>query len=79
MFFQFLFGNMTLLFAKSYKNDALHELEVEAVLRLQLRRQFPPLRLHECVHSNNALQASRHIRVSENERPNRERCYFTQL
>ena len=72
---------MTLLFAKSYKNDALHELEVEAVPRLQLRRQFPPLRLHECVHSNNALQASRHIRVSEAgyERPNRERCYFTQL
>ena len=35
---------MTLLFAKSYKNDALHELEVEAVPRLQLRQQFPPLR-----------------------------------
>ena len=55
---------MTLLFAKSYKNDALYELQVEAVPRLQLRWQFPPLRLHECVHSNNgyALRASRHVR-----------------
>ena len=60
--FLFLFGNMTLLFAKSYKNDALNELQVEAVSRLQLRRQFSPLRLHECVNSNNALRASRHIR-----------------
>ena len=53
---------MTLPFAKSYKNEALYELQVEAVPRLQLRRQFPPLQLHECVHSNNALRASRHVR-----------------
>ena len=30
-------------FAKSYKTDALYELQVEAVPRLQRRRQFPPL------------------------------------
>ena len=35
--FKFLFGNMMLHFAKSYKNDALYELQVEAVPRLQLR------------------------------------------
>ena len=33
----------------------LYGLQVEAVPRSQLRRQFPPRRLHECVHSNNAL------------------------
>ena len=53
---------MMLLFASSYKNDALYELQVEAVPRLQLRRQ---LRLHECVHSNDALLASRHTHVRE--------------
>ena len=54
---EFLFGNMTLLFVKSYKNEALYELQVEAVPRIQLCGQFPPLRLHECVHSHNALCA----------------------
>ena len=64
--FYFIFGNMTLLFAKSYKNDALYELQVEAVPRLQLHRQYPPLRLHECIHSiNNALLASRYTHVRE--------------
>ena len=40
----YFFGNMKLLFVKSYKNKAPDELEVEAVLRIRLRRQFPPLR-----------------------------------
>ena len=65
---------MTLLFVKSYKNEAHYELQVEAVPRIQLCRLFPPLRgaRVRTVTMHSLLAASRRD-MSETYR---ERCHF---